>query len=222
MTRIRFQQGLDDLKHKLLVMGGMAEQALDLAVRAYRDHNPELCTQVFSREKDINQLQRDIDELALDLLAMQQPMAVDLRFIVAVIKINSDLERVGDQAVNIAERFQEMAALPAVALPVDLPRMAGLASAMVRQALEAFIHADASLARRVCAMDDDVDRANRDAQRDLSDIIQKAPFVSAQAIDALIIARNLERIADHATNIAEDVIFWTSGADVRHGFGAVG
>jgi phosphate transport system protein len=222
MTRIRFQQGLDDLKHKLLVMGGMAEQALDQAVRAYRDHNPDLCRQVFSREAEINQLERDIDELALDLLAMQQPMAVDLRFIVAVIKINSDLERLGDQAVNIAERFLEMSELPTVALPVDLPRMAGLASAMVRQALESFIHADPELARKVCAMDDDVDRMNRDAQRDLQDVITKAPFVAAQCIDALIIARNLERIADHATNIAEDVIFWTSGADVRHNYGSAG
>ena len=151
---------------------------------------------------------------------MQQPMAVDLRFIVAVIKIKSDLERVGDQAVNIAERYLEMAALPAVTLPVDLPRMAGLASTMIRQALEAFIHADPDRARQVCAMDDDVDRMNRDAQRDLSDVIRKAPFIAGQCIDALIIARNLERIADHATNIAEDGIFWTSGADVRHNYGS--
>jgi phosphate transport system protein len=219
MTRTRFHEGLEELKQKLLEMAGMAEQAVDRVIEAYRKRDPGLCQRVIEDEPAINRAEREIDELAIDLLAMQQPMAVDLRFILAVIKINSDLERVGDLAVNIAERILEMSALPSVDLPVDLPHMAALAASMVRNALEAFIHADPERAEKVCAMDDDVDRMNRDALRTLDQLIQQAPFVSRQCIDAMLIARNLERVADHATNIAEDVIFWTRGADVRHGFG---
>ncbi len=217
MSRIRFQQGLDELKQKLLVMAGIAEQALQLAVRGYRERNAQLCEQVFEREREINSIERDIDHLALDLLAMQQPMAVDLRFIVAVIKINTDLERVGDQAVNIAERVRELLERPPVDLPVDLPEMAALAALMVRSALDAFIHADAQKAQDVLLMDDDVDRRNGEAQLVLARLIQQNPHVTRHCIDAIIISRNLERVADHATNIAEDVIFWTSGDDVRHG-----
>ena len=217
MSRIRFQQGLDELKEKLLVMAGIAEQALQLAIRGYRERKVEFCEQVFDREREINNIERDIDHLALDLLAMQQPMAVDLRFIVAVIKINTDLERVGDQAVNIAERVRELLDRPPLELPVDLPEMASLAAAMVRQALEAFIHADPQKAQQVLVMDDDVDRMNGEAQLVLARLIQANPHAARQSIDAIIISRNLERVADHATNIAEDVIFWTSGHDVRHG-----
>jgi phosphate transport system protein len=161
-------------------------------------------------------MEREIDELAFDLLAMQQPMAVDLRFILAVTKINSDLERVGDQAVNIAERVMDMVELPAVELPVDIPRMAAASSAMVRRALESFIEGKAELAQAVLEMDNVVDRMRDEAfillVRDMND----RPEVTRQALDALLIARNLERVADHATNIAEDVIFWVRGADVRH------
>ena len=217
MSRIRFQQGLDDLKQKMLVMAGLAEQALQLAMRAYRERNPQYCKEVFDRESEINSIERDIDHLALDLLAMQQPMAVDLRFIVAVIKINTDLERVGDQAVNIAERVREMLERPMVEMPVDLPEMASISAQMVREALDAFIHADGKRADQVLAMDDTVDRMNREAQLVLARMVQANPQASRQCIDALIISRNLERVADHATNIAEDVIFWTSGTDVRHG-----
>ena len=217
MSRIRFQQGLDDLKHKMLVMAGLAEQALQLAMRAYRERDPQFCREVFDRESEINSIEREIDHLALDLLAMQQPMAVDLRFIVAVIKINTDLERVGDQAVNIAERVREMLERPMMDIPVDLPEMADMAAEMVREALDAFIHADAKRADQVLAMDDKVDRMNREAQLVLARMVQANPHASRQCIDALIISRNLERVADHATNIAEDVIFWTSGTDVRHG-----
>jgi phosphate transport system protein len=217
MSRIRFQQGLDELKHKLLVMAGLSEQALQLAIRGYRERDQQFCQQVFEREREINNIERDIDHLALDLLAMQQPMAVDLRFIVAVIKINTDLERVGDQAVNIAERVQELIDRPPIDLPVDLPEMAELAAKMIRSALDAFIRADPQLAEQVCIMDDDVDRMNGEAQLVLGRVIQANPQTARVCIDAIIISRNLERIADHATNIAEDVIFWTSGKDVRHG-----
>jgi phosphate transport system protein len=217
MSRIRFQQGLDELKHKLLVMAGLSEQALQLAIRSYRERDQQFCQQVFEREREINNIERDIDHLALDLLAMQQPMAVDLRFIVAVIKINTDLERVGDQAVNIAERVQELIDRSPIDLPVDLPEMAELAAKMIRSALDAFIRADPQLAEQVCIMDDDVDRMNGEAQLVLGRVIQANPQTARVCIDAIIISRNLERIADHATNIAEDVIFWTSGKDVRHG-----
>jgi phosphate transport system protein len=222
MSRIRFQQGLDELKQKLLVMAGLSEQAVQLAIRGYRERDAQYCKQVFNCEREINAIEREIDHLALDLLAMQQPMAVDLRFIVAVIKINTDLERVGDQAVNIAERVQELVERPPLDLPVDIPEMAELASAMVRNALGAFIRADAAEAQKVLEMDDQVDGMNREAQLVLGRMVQANPQAARHCIDAIIIARNLERIADHATNIAEDIIFWTSGQDVRHGQHATG
>ncbi|MDP9263348.1 MAG: phosphate signaling complex protein PhoU [Acidobacteriota bacterium] len=220
MTRTRFQQGLEELKQKLLEMAGMAEQAVDRVVEAYRKREVSLCQQVLEGEPAINRAEREIDELALDLLAMQQPMAVDLRFILAVIKINADLERVGDQAVNIAERVMDMSSYPAADLPVDIPRMASTTAGMVKRALEAFIQGDADLAQAVLEMDDIVDRMNRDAFITLSRLMKSSPEQSGPALDALLIARNLERVADHATNIAEDVIFWVRGADVRHGSGS--
>jgi phosphate transport system protein len=219
MTRTRFQQGLDELKEKLLRMGGLAEQAVDRAIEAYRGHDPELSERVFHGEQSINTVEREIDELALDLLAMQQPMAVDLRFILAVIKINADLERVGDQAVNIAERVEHLLTVPAVDLPIDIPLMAATAGLMIRQALESFVLGDAELAERVLTMDDTVDRMNREIADAMIELIKKSPQATEQAVDALIIARNLERVGDHATNIAEDIIFWVRGADVRHHLG---
>src|SRR5260221_14693461 len=154
MTRTRFHQGLDDLKQKLLAMGGLAEQAVERAVRAYQTRDLSLCEIVLRDESKINAAERDVDEMSIDLLAMQQPMAVDLRFIVACIKINADLERVGDQAVNIAERVMDMASYPKSSLNVDLPRMASLAINMVRDALNAFLTADADLAHSVLERDD--------------------------------------------------------------------
>ena len=216
MTRTKFHEGLEELKQKLLEMAGMAEQAVDRTIEAYRKRDPHLCQRVLEDEPAINRAEREIDDLALDLLAMQQPMAVDLRFILAVIKINADLERVADQAVNIAERVMDMSAYPPADLPLDLPRMASLAAGMVQRALEAFLQEDAGLAQAVLEMDDVVDRMNREAYISMSKLMKKSPELTPQALDALLIARNLERVADHATNIAEDVIFWVRGADVRH------
>ncbi len=216
MTRTRFHKGLDELKQRLLTMGGMAEQAVDRAIEGYRKRSAAICQQVLAGETAINRTERAIDELALDLLAMQQPMAVDLRFILAVIKINADLERVGDQAVNIAQRTLDMIAHPAVDLPVDIPRMASTTAGMVRRALEAFVQGNADLAEAVLQMDDVVDRMNRETYIAMTRIIKTSPEKSDAALDAMLIARNLERVADHATNIAEDVIFWIRGADVRH------
>jgi phosphate transport system protein len=219
MTRIRFHQELDELKHRILAMAGMAEQAIDLAVQAYSQRDLTLCKRVLDNESAINRAEREVDELAIDLLAMQQPMAIDLRFILAVIKINADLERVGDQAVNIAQRVMNMIELTPADLPVDIPAMASKVRSMVRDALRSFIEGDTELAKHVLEGDDDVDRINKEAFAELSRCMQTKPETAAQALDALSIARNLERVADHATNIAEDVIFWVRGADVRHGAG---
>jgi phosphate transport system protein len=214
--RTRFQQGLDELREKLLRMGGLAEQAVDRACQAYVERDLKRCNMVLENETLINIAEREIDELAFDLLALQQPMAVDLRFILAVTKINSDLERVGDQAVNIAERVMDMMELPPAELPVDIPRMAAAVSAMVRRALESFIEGKAELAQAVLEMDNVVDRMRDEAFSTLVHTMNERPAVTRQALDALLVARNLERVADHATNIAEDVIFWVRGADVRH------
>ena len=218
--RTRFQQGLDELKNKLLVMGGLAEQAVDRACEAYSKRDPALARKVLISEQAINTAEREIDELALDLLAMQQPMAVDLRFITAVMKINADLERVGDQAVNIAERALQVSGLPVCELPADLPHMAATAIDMVRTALQSFIYARADVAESVLKQDDDVDRMNHEVFDAMVGVMKTSPECTLQALDALLIARNLERVGDHATNIAEDVIFWVRGADVRHHSGA--
>ena len=192
--RTRFQQGLDELRNKLLAMGGLAEQAVDRACQAYIERDLTRCHMVLENE----------------------PMAVDLRFILAVTKINSDLERVGDQAVNIAERVMDMVELPPADLPIDIPRMATASSAMVRRALESFIEGKAELAQAVLEMDNVVDRMRDEAFINLTRKMNDTPEVTRQALDALLVARNLERVADHATNIAEDVIFWVQGSDVRH------
>lgn len=216
MTRTRFHQGLDDLKQKLLAMGGMAEQAVERAARAFQTRDIAICELVLREEAGINALEREVDELSVDLLAMQQPMAVDLRFIIACIKINSDLERVGDQAVNIAERVMDMVSHAKADLNVDIPRMASLSINMVRDALNAFLTADAELARSVLERDDIVDNLNREIFEAADFSMTHGVETHRDALDTLIIARNLERVADHATNIAEDVIFWVRGADVRH------
>ncbi|MGZ4828095.1 MAG: phosphate signaling complex protein PhoU [Candidatus Angelobacter sp.] len=216
MTRTRFHQGLDDLKQKLLAMGGMAEQAVERAVRAYQTRDLSLCEVVLRDESKINAAERDVDEMSIDLLAMQQPMAVDLRFIVACIKINADLERVGDQAVNIAERVMDMVTRPDPGLNVDIPRMAQLSISMVRDALNAFLTADVAMAQSVLERDDLVDNMNREIFAAVDTAIAELGGEHRNLLDIMIVARNLERVADHATNIAEDVIFWVRGADVRH------
>src|SRR5690349_764323 len=162
MTRTRFHQGLDDLKQRLLAMGGLAEQAVERAVRAYQTRDVSLCQIVLRDESKINAAERDVDEMSIDLLAMQQPMAIDLRFIVACIKINADLERVGDQAVNIAERVMDLAANPKSHVDVDIPRMASLSISMVRDALNAFLAGDVDMARSVLERDDLVDNMTRE------------------------------------------------------------
>jgi len=216
MTRIKFHQSLEDLKENLLVMAGLAEQSIQRAVEAYRVRDLSICDLVSRSEIAINRMERDIDQAALDLLAMEQPMASDLRFILAVIRINADLERVGDAAKSISDRVRQMDQLPLADLPVDVPRMATLAADMVRKSLQSFIDANAELARTVLTMDDAVDAMNRAAYKALTKVMEEHSHMAPQALNALMIARSLERVADHATNIAEDVIFWVQGKDVRH------
>jgi len=216
MTRIRFQQSLDELKEQLLVMAGLAEQAIQRAIEAYRVRDLSICDLVSRSEVAINRLERDIDQAALDLLAMEQPMAIDLRFILSVIKINADLERVGDSAKAISDRVRNMERMASADLPVDIPRMATLAAEMVRKSLQSFIEADAETARSVLTMDDAVDVMNKAAFKALTKVMEEESHLAPQALNALMISRALERVADHATNIAEDVIFWVQGDDVRH------
>ena len=216
MTRIRFQQSLENLKEKLLVMAGLAEQAVQRAIEAYRKRDLSLCEQVSRGEIDSNILEREIDQAALDLLAMEQPMAGDLRFILSVIKINAELERVGNAAKSISERVRHMERMAVAELPVNIPGMATLASEMVRKSLQAFIEADAEAARSILTMDDAVDAMNKAAFKALIKVMEEQSHLAPQALNALMISRALERVADHATNIAEDVIFWVLGDDVRH------
>ncbi len=216
MPRIHFHQQLAELKDKLMAMAALAQQAVDSAVDAYLQRDKALCKYVKQNETAINTAQRELDEMAYELLAKEQPMAIDLRFILAVIKINGDLERIGDQSMGIARRTKEILALEEVDLPVDFAAMGDYAGRMIRSAVHALLDGDARLAESVREMDDEIDRMNRIAHIDLLKLIEEKPQYTQQAMKAILVAKNLERIADHASNIATDVIFWIRGADVRH------
>ena len=216
MPRINFQQQLAALKDKLLAMAALSQQILSLALEAYLTGDMGLCEHVKEIETAINAAERDVDEMAYDLLAKEQPMAIDLRFILSVIKINGDLERIGDQASNIAQRAVAQRDLPQIELSIDIPDMGEKVGIMIRRAIQSLLEADARLAESVLAMDDEIDDLNRDVQAELVEVMQHQPEISQQALNAIIVSRNLERSADHATNIAEDVIFWVRGSDVRH------
>ena len=216
MPRIHFHLQLAELKDKLLAMAALSQQAVASAVYAYLQHDEGLCQYVRENETAINAAQREVDEMAYELLAQEQPMAIDLRFILSVIKINGDLERIGDQAMSIAFHCMDTIEEDTADLPVDIGGMADYAGTMIRSSIQALLEGDAQLAESIRNMDDEIDRMNRVAQIDLTRVIQERPNVARQALQAIIVARNLERIADHATNIATDVIFWIRGADVRH------
>ncbi len=216
MPRIHFHQQLAELKDKLLAMAALAQQAVESAVEAYTRRDKGLCKFVKQNERAIDTAQRELDEMAYDLLAKQQPMAIDLRFILAVIKINGDLERIGDQSMSISRRTKEVLAIDDVDLPVDFSAMGDFAGQMIRNALQALLDGDARLADSVREMDDEIDRMNRRAHSDLLKLIEEKPQFTQQAMNGILVAKNLERIADHSSNIATDVIFWIRGADVRH------
>lgn len=216
MPRIHFHQQLAELKDKLLAMAALAQQTMETAVEAYVNRDEALCEYVKENEMAINAQEREVDEMAYDLLAKEQPMAIDLRFILAVIKINGDLERIGDQAMSIALRTLTLLDNKLFDLPVDIASMGEYASRMIRTSIQALLEGDAHLAESVLDMDDEIDRMNRVAHKDLIQLIQDRSDSATEALQAIIISRNLERVADHATNIATDVIFWVRGADVRH------
>ena len=216
MPRIHFHQQLAELKDKLLAMAALSQLAVESAVEAYLRRDKGLCKFVKQNERAIDTAQRELDEMAYELLAKEQPMAVDLRFILAVIKINGDLERIGDQSMSIARRTKEILGAEGVDLPVDFDAMGEFAGQMIRTALQALLDGDARLADSVREMDDEIDRMNRRAHSDLLKLIEEDPRFTQQAMNGILVAKNLERIADHASNIATDVIFWIRGADVRH------
>ncbi len=211
-----FVEELEDLQGRLLEMGTLVESAIHQSVQALEERSEELVRQVLGNEDRINHLEIEIDELAVRLLALQQPMARDLRFLTAAIKINTDLERMGDLAVNIVERAMALIQRPAVKPSIDIPQMAHTVESMVRKSLDAFVRREPDLARSVLLADDTVDQLRDTIISELVSFMQDNPVKIPQGLDLILVARHLERIADHATNIAEDTLFLVKGVDVRH------
>jgi phosphate transport system protein len=211
-----FEKDLDELKERLLWMGSLAERAVHQAIHAVLDGDEKLAHAVLDEEGAINDLQVEIDDRVMHLLALYQLMAVDLRFVLAVSRINNDLERIGDQAVNIAQSAQRIVRHPRVKPYVDLPRMSELAEEMMRDALNAVVRKDVELAKEVLVRDDQVDALRDQIFRELLSYMMENSAVVFPAFELILVAKNLERIGDHATNIAEDVIYMVAGNDVRH------
>jgi phosphate transport system protein len=211
-----FQEELQQLKTRLLEMGGLAEEEVRLAVKGLVDRDQELIDQVLAGDEPLNAMHIEIDNRSFTLLALFQPMAADLRAIVAAVKINTDLERVGDLAVNIAEAARRYTLHPPVKKLIDIPRMATIAQAMLRDALDAFVRRDVELAQHVLDQDDNLDELKTQIFRELLTYMLADPATIEPALDLILVSRHLERIGDHATNIAEDVIFIVSARDVRH------
>jgi len=218
MARVErpFDEELTTLKERLLEMASRAEEQIGLAVRSLKDRQEAMACEVLDKEEAINRLDIEVDGLAMKMLALRQPMAADLRFITAAMKISSDLERIGDLAVNIAERTLELLKQPQLKPLIDIPRMAEMAQAMVRDALNAFINRDADLARDVCLRDDEVDQLNDQIFRELLTYMMEDASTIPRAVDLILVGRHLERIADHATNIGEDVIYMVMGKTIKH------
>jgi phosphate transport system protein len=216
MERHHFEIELQGLRNQLLTMGALVEDRVHRAIHALVHRREEEAHRIIAADKEINDLQMDIDDRCLRLLATQTPLAVDLRLITSAVKINADLERVGDQAVNIAESVLVLLPQPPLKPLIDLPRMAAIAEKMVRDALDAFVKKDAELAREVLRRDDEVDGLKDQLFRELLTYMMADPGTIQRALALILISRNLERIADHATNIAEDVIFISEAKDVRH------
>jgi phosphate transport system protein len=211
-----FIEELEQLKTKLLEMSALVESSIQRSISAVTQKDRGAAEEVFRTEVRINAIEIEIDEFAINLLALQQPMAADLRLIVAALKINTDLERMGDLAVSIAERALSLIDGPVIKPMIDIPHIAGLVQSMVRKALDAFVMRDPDLARSVLASDDAVDSLRTACYHELVSYMETDPEHIQQALHLLVVTRNLERIADHSTNIAEDVLFLVKGVDVRH------
>ncbi|HQE61562.1 MAG TPA: phosphate signaling complex protein PhoU [Candidatus Latescibacteria bacterium] len=210
------QREIDNLKKKLLALGAFVEEDVQKAVTAISERNASAAREVIESDPDIDKMEIDIEEDCLKVLALHQPVAIDLRFIVAVLKINNDLERIGDLAVNIAERAAFLATQERVDIPFDFVGMASKAKTMLARSLDALINGDTELAHSVCAADDEVDQINREMYYQIQDGIRNSPEQKVCLLHLLSVSRHLERIADHATNIAEDVIYMIAGEIVRH------
>lgn len=211
-----FQEELEALQGRLLEMGGLAEERVSAAVQSLVGRNIAAIERVLYGDEPINALHVEIDNRCFKLLALHQPMATDLRAIVAAVKINTDLERVGDLAVNIAEAAKRYATHPPVKKLIDIPQMGDIAQEMLHDALDAFVRRDTALAQRVLNEDDRLDGLKTQIFRELLDYMLKDPATVEPALDLILVSRHLERIGDHATNIAEDIIFMVSALDVRH------
>jgi phosphate transport system protein len=214
--RHHFEEEMQALRNRLLNMGALVEERVHDATQALIERRPETAERIIGSDQDVNELQIEIDERCLRLLALQQPMATDLRLITAAMKINADLERIGDQAVNIAEQAVRILAHPPLKPLIDVPRMAEIAERMTRESLDAFVRKDAKLARAILARDDEVDQLKDQVFRVLLTYMMADPGTIERALGLILVSRHLERIADHATNIAEDVIFVVEAKDVRH------
>jgi phosphate transport system protein len=215
----RLDQDLDRVRQMLLRMGGMVEGMVAKATQSLLERKPALSTEVIQGDREVDHLEMEIDEVCHSILGRKQPTAVDLRFLVAVMKINSDLERIGDSAVNIAQSVEQLNEQPPLKPYIDLPRLSQLVQAMVRKSLDAFVQRDAEAALDVCRSDDAVDGLYKQLFRELLTYMIEDPKTVSRALHLLLISRNMERIADHATNIAEDVIYYVEGRDVRHSAG---
>jgi len=211
-----FEQELEQLKGKLLEMSALVEASVQRSVAAVTQKDRSAAEQVFRDEERINELEMEIDEFAINLLATQQVVAADLRLVVAALKINTDLERMGDLSVHIAQRAVSLLSEPVIKPMVDIHHMSSLVESMVRKSLDAFVTNDADMARSVLSSDDAVDSLRTASYHELVSFMEKDPQHIPQALDLIGITRSLERIADHSTNIAEDVMFLVKGIDVRH------
>jgi len=207
---------IDGLKRRILELGAVVEEHLRKAVRSLQDRNGVLAREVMEADEKVDQLEVDLEEEGLKIIALHQPVAVDMRFIVAVLRINSDLERIGDLAVNLAERALYLAGRPEVALPLDIGPMAEKAQGMLKASLDALVNMDVELARRILDQDEEVDAMNREAYTVIYAHLKANPELAEPLLHMLSSTRHLERVADHATNIAEDVIYMVEGNIIRH------
>jgi phosphate transport system protein len=211
-----YREELGELRETVLRMGGLVEQMTHRAIQALVERKIEMLPEVKAMEAQVNQLHIDIDEICLEMIALRQPTAADLRFITAAMKINTDMERIGDQAINITERAEFLLTVPPVKPLIDIPRMADIAKEMLRDALDAFVNGNDALAYETIKKDDLVDHLKDQVFRELLTYMMADPTTIPRALDLILVSRHLERIADHATNICEDVIFMIQGKDVRH------
>jgi phosphate transport system protein len=211
-----FDQELEELKQALLRMAALAEQSIIQALKSLVTRDSALAQQVDTADEQLDRLEMEIDDRAIKLLALRQPTAKDLRFITMSMKLSGEMERIGDQAVNIAHRVEELNQEPQLKPYIDIPRMADIARAMIRDTLEAFVYAKPDLARQVITRDDEVDKINRQLHRELTSFMVEDPHTITRCLNLMSVAHNLERIGDHATNMAEEVVFLYEARDIRH------